>query len=204
MDTNQPASTPQYVPVSAAPGMFGTKVPMATAFAIAILLFLLPFAEIRCGGQPLMNQTGLGFATGQQWKFAGGYGKDMMKDMGTETGGSKKSGNSQIFIIAALALAVIGLAISFADGKTSGRLGMLAGILGGGVLIAFMFDIKKWFNDGWAKQAAEKSSEGADSLGFDKMGDLKPALAVTPWFYIALIAFFAAAFFAYKRMTTKP
>jgi len=79
---------------------------------------------------------------------------------------------------------------------------MVFGILAAGVLVAFMFDIKKWFNDGMAKQASEKATDGTDSLGLGKMGDVKLSLAFTPWFYIAIIAFLAAAFFCYKRMTT--
>ena len=89
MDTNQPTTPtpPPYTPppptyVSAAtPGMFGTKIPSSVAFVVAILLFLLPFSEIRCGGSALMNNTGIGFALGKDWKISGGYGKDMLKDM---------------------------------------------------------------------------------------------------------------------------
>lgn len=47
MDTNQPTSVTTSTPVSAAPGMFGTKMPSSIAFAVGILLFLLPFAAIK-------------------------------------------------------------------------------------------------------------------------------------------------------------
>jgi hypothetical protein len=203
MDTLQsPISTPA-TPSQGSTGLFGTKIPSSAAFLVGILVFLLPFSEIKCGGSTLMNQSGLGFAIGNEWKLAGGYGKDMMKDMNTKPG--EKTGNSQIFIIAALALGLLGLGTTLANAKTGGRIGLVAGVLGAGVLIGFMFDVKKWFNDGLAKQAAEKSSDGADSLGLDKIGDtmnsMKPTLAFTPWFYIAVVAFLAAAFFCYKRMS---
>jgi hypothetical protein len=42
---------------------------------------------------------------------------------------------------------------------------------------------------------------GDDASGFDKLGDsIYIAVDFTPWFYIAVIAFLAAAFFCYKRM----
>jgi len=204
MDTIQPTISSAQPPVPASPGLFGTKIPSSAAFIVAILVFLLPFSEIKCGGSSLMNKSGLGFAIGKEWKFAGGYGKDIMKDMDTKTGG-KKEGNAQLFIIAALALGVLGLGTTLADAKTGGRIGLVAAVLGAGLLVAFMLDLKKWFNDGLAKQAAEKSSDGAGSMGLDKIGDtmnsMKPTLAFTPWFYIAVVAFLAAAFFCYKRMT---
>ncbi len=49
-------------------GLLGTKIPSSIAFLLAILLFLLPFAEIRCNGTAVANNTGLGIATGQEWK----------------------------------------------------------------------------------------------------------------------------------------
>lgn len=176
MDTNQP-TTPvaTYAPAAPAPGMFGTKIPSSVAFLVALLLFFLPFSEIRCGGTPLMNNTGLGFALGKEWKVAGGYGKDMLKDMDSKTGG-KKSAYGQYFIIAALVVGVFGLLISMV-GKAGAGIGIAAGILGVGILLAFMFDLKKWFNDGLVKQAAEKSKEGADSIGVDKMGNMNFSLA---------------------------
>ncbi len=206
METNQPASSTTYTATTPPPGLFGTKIPSTAAFLVAILVFLLPFSEIKCGGSTLMNKSGLDYALGKEWKFAGGYGKDMMKDMGTKTGGEKE-GNARIFILAALGLGVLGLLTSFAAGKTGSRIGLVSGILGAGVLIGFMFDIKKWFNDGLAKQAAEKTTEGADSMGFEKIGntmnDIKPTLAFTPWFYIAVVAFLLAAFFCFRRSAAK-
>lgn len=130
-------------------------------------------------------------------------GKDSMKESTSKVTGTK-AGNSRIFAIAAAALALLGLFLSFANAKTGGAGGMVAGILSAGALIAMMFDLKKWFNDSLAKEAMDKSKEGADNLGLDKigntMGDIKPTLAFTPWFYVAIVAFLAAAFFCYKRM----
>lgn len=206
MDTNQPASptTSTYAPASASPGMFGTKIPSAVAFAVGILLFLLPFAEIRCGGTKLATKSGLDFALDNKWQTAGGgmFGKNEMQDNALSAGKEQK-GNTQYFIIGALALGVIGLLLSFAGAK-AGAGGIATGILSAGALIGFMLDLKKNVNNSLREQAVDKAKEGADNLGFDKigntMGDIKPTLAFSPWFYIAVIAFLTAAIFCYMRM----
>lgn len=204
MDTNPPSSSATYTPASAAPGMFGTKIPSAVAFTVGILLFLLPFAEIRCGGTKLATKSGLDFALDKQWKsVAGGmFGKNDLQDK-TMSAGKEQKGNTQYFIIGALALGVIGLLLSFAGAK-AGAGGIATGILSAGALIGFMLDLKKNVNNSLREQALDKAGQGADNLGLDKigntMGDLKPTLAFSPWFYVAVVAFLAAAFFCYKRM----
>ncbi len=206
MDTNQPASsTTTFAPPSAAPGLFGTKIPSAVAFAVGILLFLLPFAEIRCGGTKLATKSGLDFALDNEWKTVGSgmFGKSDMQDKTMSTGKEQK-GNTQYFIIGALALGVIGLLLSFAGAKAGGAGGIATGILSAGALIGFMLDLKKNIANSMREQALDKAKDGADNLGLDKigntMGDIKPTLAFTPWFYVAIVAFLAAAFFCYKRM----
>ena len=47
-------------------GLFGTKIPSNIAFPLAILLFLLPFAEIRCNGTGVASNTGLGIVNGAE------------------------------------------------------------------------------------------------------------------------------------------
>ncbi len=49
-------------------GIFGTKIPATAAFLVAILLFLLPFGEVRCNGSAMANNTGVGIAMGSEWK----------------------------------------------------------------------------------------------------------------------------------------
>jgi hypothetical protein len=153
-----------------------------------------------------MNQTGKGFILNENWKptgTAGMLGKDSMKDSSSKMTDTK-AGNSRMLAMAAAGLALLGLLFSFTNAKTGGAIGIVTGVLAAGALIAMMFDLKKWFNDSLAKQALEKTNEGADNMGLDKigntMGDIKPTLAFTPWFYIAIIAFLAAAIFCYKRM----
>ena len=78
---------------------------------------------------------------------------------------------------------------------------MVTGVLAAGSMIAVMFEVKKWYKEGLANKALDKAKDGGDSLGLDKIGDsVNPSLTFTTWFYIAVVAFLAAAFFCYKRM----
>ena len=62
----QPPTTP--ATSSAMPGMFGTRIPSSVAFAVGVLLFFLPFAEIKCSRTVLTQKSGLDIALGNKWK----------------------------------------------------------------------------------------------------------------------------------------
>ncbi|MBL7730481.1 MAG: hypothetical protein JNM88_04830 [Chitinophagaceae bacterium] len=200
METNQPTSQPVYAPASAAPGMFGTKVPSAVAFAAGILLFLMPFADIRCGGFKVAQKSGLDFALNNEWKIAtGGFGGDTKTDKALSAGKEEK-GNTQYYIIGALGLGVLGLMLTFAGAKAGGG-GVVTGVLAAGALIAFMIELKKNFANSLRQQAIEKATEKTNDFGFNSLDDAKAVLTITPWLYVAIVAFLAAAFFCYKRMS---
>src|SRR5205809_231078 len=97
--------------VSSSRGIFGTKIPSTAAFIAAILVFLLPFAEVKCGNATLANQTGVGFAIGNEWKAQGMFDqKDVQK-----TNKKDSPGNSQIIIIGVIVLALMGFLLSIAN-----------------------------------------------------------------------------------------
>lgn len=214
MDTNQPTnpltpppSTPvtTYAPVSAGPGMFGTKIPSSVAFFVGILLFLLPFAELKCSGTTFANKSGLDYAMGNNWKTVNGMmGKNDIQDAATSTDKMQK-GNTQYLALAAAGLGVLGLLLAFSGAKGGGIGGLVTGALSAASLIGLMIDEKNNFSTSLKNQAINKVKEGSDSLGFDKIGggmdNMKPIMAFTPWFYIAIVAFLAGAFFCYKRMS---
>lgn len=204
MDTNQPITSTLSTTYASPPGMFGTKVPSSVAFVVGILLFLLPFTEIRCGGTKLMQKTGIDFAMDGEWKtVAGALPQSDMTDK-TMSAGKEQKGNTQYFILAALGLGVIGLILGLVGSRGASAGGILTGVLAAGALIAFMLDLKKNFDNSLREQAINKTAEGAEDVGLDKIGntmsDIKPTLAFTPWFYIAVLAFIAAAIFCYLRM----
>src|SRR5678816_3726050 len=119
-------------------GLFGTKIPSGMAFLLAVLLFLLPFAEIRCNGAAVATNTGLGIAIGAEWKEVvskGIFGNDF-RDNPSANGSKVKKQDSNIFAIAALALGVIGVLIAFLAPKGGGRLNLFVGALAAVSLIA--------------------------------------------------------------------
>lgn len=201
MDTNQPTSAQQvYVPDSKT-DVFKTKIPSTVAFGLAVLLFLMPFADIRCGGFKVAQKSGLDFALDNEWKLiTGGLGGKSKTDNALSAGKEQK-GNTQYYVIAAFALGILGLALAFA-GANTGKGGIVAGMLAAGALIAFMVELKKNFDNSVRQQAAEKVTDKAGGFGFESLGDAKAVLTITPWFYIAVIAFLAGAFFCYKRMSS--
>jgi hypothetical protein len=205
MEPTQPSTTSTSAP---APGIFGTKIPATVAFAVGVLLFLLPFAEIKCSGTTLANTSGLDIAMKKDWKPANNslLGKEGMGDK-TSKPTSQERGNSWIFAIAALGLGVVGLLLSFANVRSAAGGALVTGILSAGALIGMMLDMKKWFNDSLAKDAIDKAKEHSDNtLGLNNLGNsfnnMKPTLDFTPWFYVAVVAFLAAAFFSYRRMAS--
>ncbi len=202
LQTPPPPTGNPTVPYSTAPGQSGSKLPSTLAFAVGILLFLLPFTEIKCNNSVFASKTGVGFVLGSDWKPANDMGLgDTSKEVTSKTN-SEKEGYAQYLAIAALALALLGLLFSFGSAKSGGSAGLIMGILSSGALIALMFEVKRWFNAGLAKETAGKAKEGTDALGMDKLGDTMGnafQLSFTPWFYIAIIAFLAAAFFSYRR-----
>jgi len=202
MDTTQQETPSILTTPPPPPGLLGTKIPSAVAFAVGILLFLLPFAEIKCGGTTLANKSGLDIALQSDWKVAGSslFNKNDLKQKETFP---EKESNSQLFAVVALGLGILGLLLSFAETKAGGTGGVISGALSAAALIGLLVDMNRWFNNSIAKDAANKTNESRDNLGFDNMGNLDnmmPTLNFTPWFYVAVIAFLAAAFFSFKRM----
>jgi hypothetical protein len=210
METHPTASTPPpFYKTSSAPGIFGTKIPASVAFAVGVLLFLMPLSELKCAGQRIASKSGLNYAMGKDWQPIGGKGfggrgmNDGNKDLDF---GKMKKGNTQVIVIAALGLGILGLLLSF--GKTKGTYsgGVLSGILAAGAAIYLMIEEKKNFAAAMKLDALEKAEKGAGDLGLEGLGktmnDAKLTLGFTIWYYVAVLAFLAAAYFCYKRIQT--
>jgi hypothetical protein len=203
MDQNQTTSQ-IFPPVPPKPGIFGTNIPSTVAFAVAVLLFLLPFAEIKCGGSVLAKNSGLGIALKKQWKSADMFGSKELTKSTTKQESKEELGQSSLFAMIAMGVGALGLLLSFAGSKVGGGAGIVAGVVSAGGLIAMMVTMKSEFNQKMINDAANKTKEASDVMEMDKLGNsldsMKPVLSFTPWFYIAVIAFLVAAFFCYKRM----
>jgi hypothetical protein len=159
------------------------------SFAVAILLFLLPFAEVKCNGSTLMSNTGIGIATGGKWRTVAATGKglfggDTNKSSSSVSQDEKQPPNK--YAIAALVLGIIGLAVTFLKFKPKNPVIMAIGIIAAVALIALMIQLK----------SDVSTKTGKDNeLGMD----VKIEVAFTIWYFLSLLSFIAATFFGYKH-----
>jgi len=200
-----PPSTPATVsPSTALPGIFETKIPSSVAFGIGVLLFFMPFLEIRCNNMTLQKVTGVQLATGFEVKgpgsdnsLAGSFEKMDRDDSRLARNGGKNDPN--MLALAALALGIIGLVLSLFDKKGGVTGGVITGALAVVALIATLIDVKRKVKMDMP-EFGNKSGDAGET-DFEKLGDsMYLAVDFTPWFYIAVIAFAAGAWFCYRRM----
>lgn len=210
MDTNQPTSpTTTYAPAPATSGVFGTKIPTSVAFAVGVLLFFMPFIDVKCNNMSLKKVSGFELATGFQMK-KNGSDNPFMNDIKIGDEGSKKNSTESekkdpnLFAMIAMGLGVLGLGLSFVKAKAAMGGAMVTGIGAAGALIGMMLDVKKKIKADLSSMNESSVNDGA-SKGFGDFGkelgdQMKITADFTPWFYVAVVAFLAAAFFCYKRM----
>ena len=212
MDTNQPTVQPTYAPTPAAPGMFGTKIPSAVAFAVAILLFLMPFVDIKCNGTSLQTITGVQLATGFKMKnnnsgnsFLDDVKTDKVDEGITKTTTKSDEKDPNLYALVALGLGVLGLILSLTNAKAGMGGAMVTGVASAAAMIGMMIDVKKKVKLDMPDTVGNGGdvSKGIDDFGKSMTDKINITVDFTPWFYIAVIAFLAAAFFCYKRMQTK-
>jgi len=211
MDGNQPSTaTTTYASAPAASGIFGTKIPSSVAFAAGVLLFFMPFIDIKCNNMSLKKVSGFELATGFQMK-KNSSDNPFLNDMktGNDEGAAKTSTKSEkkepsMFAMIALGLGVLGLGLSFVKSKAAMGGAIVTGIGAAGSLIGLMLDVKKKIKADMSSMGGSSGNNGAskDFGDFGKeLGDqMKITADFTPWFYVAVVAFLAAAFFCYKRM----
>ena len=186
------------VPVSSSTtstGLLGTKVPSSIAFLLAILLFLLPFAEIRCNGAAVANNTGLGIATGTEWKEVvtkSIFGSGFQNNPSTNESKVQKQ-DPNVFAIAALALGVIGVLIAFLTPKGGGRFNLFVGALAAVSLIAMLIDLRSKL----------KSENSVKSSELDLNAGVIVTVDGTGWFYFTIILFILGGVFSYLQGKSK-
>jgi len=192
MDTTQAPPAANTVTTSSYRGIFGSNIPATIAFVIAILLFLLPFAEIKCGKSVIANQTGVGFAMASEWKAQGLFDqKEMQKNKKSD-----QPGNSQMIIIAVLVLTVMGLLLSVA--KANGNLAALMGLVSVAGLIYFMIDLNNDFKRNMKNNPVDNNADDGNIFG-NAFNNVKVSLDFTPWFWIAMVLLLLAAILSWQR-----
>ena len=217
MDTNRPTGMyspppPPPPPMIAPAGMLGSKIPASVAFVIGVLLFFLPFVDIKCNGTSLQTITGFQLATGFQMKnnTSGNNFFDDIKTDEVDQGITKATTKTEkkepnMYAMIALGLGVLGLILSFLNAKGAIGIALVTGIGAAGCLIGMMIDIKKQSKLYIPKMSdtGGEFGEGMDKIGRTMNDKLNITIDFTPWFWIAVVAFLAAAFFSYRRMATR-
>lgn len=176
-------------------GLFGTKLPSSISFLVGILLFLLPFVEIKCNTLSIQKLTGFELATGYHLKSPGNDNTLVGTLENTDFGkGSNTAINDKrdanIYALIAMALGVLGLVFSLTQSKAGISAAMICGGLAVAGLIALFVDVRS--------QVSSELKGGDMQMGTIIRVDF------TPWFYISLLAFLAAVVFSYRRMKPNP
>lgn len=206
MDTIQP-TTSATAPATA--GIFGTKIPSTVAFAIAVLLFFLPFIDIKCNTISLQTVSGVQLATGFKMKnnssdnsFLNDVKTDSVDKTITKATTSTDDKDPNLYAMIALGLGILGLVLSFTKAKAAIGVAMVTGVASAAAMVGLLLDIKKKVKmDMPDTGSGNDISDGIDKIGKTVSDKMNISVDFTPWFYIALIAFLAAAFFCYKRMS---
>lgn len=164
-------------------------------FAVAILLFFLPFVEIRCGTVPLISNSGTGIAFGQPWKPSTAWNQnELMRNVNKPDGEFKQmmKEGPNIFAIVALVCGMLGAIVAFSSLSWRNIAGMCAGILGALMLLAVLIQFRIQMRTSFGN-AAQKT----EIMDYNIDGVLK--LSFTIWFWFSLVLFAAAAFLNYMR-----
>jgi hypothetical protein len=193
------------------PNVFATKIPSTVTFAIGLLLFILPFAELKCK-LPAEKQnklleltdmklsftnTGLGLALGNDWKLNMPVG-DILQNQQADLRQKQMKQKPNYYAITALAMAVLGLGLSFMNAKQVTVIAAVAGGIATGALIGLMMDLNTKSKD----IISEMQNAGND---FNAEVHPNLSLTFTPWFFIVIIALLAATVFSYMRiLSAKP
>lgn len=166
------------------------------SLVVGLLLFLLPFVEIKCNTMTIAHNTGIGLALGSEYKVS-----KEMSSLGDKevTKDDTKNEKSKMYIVAlaAFALGVLGLILSLMKGtslsKSAGILALLASIL----LFVLMFQVKSDVE----KEMANQGGSGNNPM--EQMSQtMKPVISFTMWYYLAIASFLAAAVFSFRKPTT--
>jgi hypothetical protein len=159
------------------------------SFLVGILLFLLPFVEIKCNDQTLATNTGIGLAVGADYKTS-----SQMKSFESPFGNTsdktvteKQQGKMYVSALIALILGVIGLILSFTSSGTNKALVFIGG-LAAISLIVLMIQIQMDIKD-------KPLSKEENNLG----NDLKVTATFTAWYYLSILSFIVGAFLNYRR-----
>ena len=185
LESNPAPVTPPAQPI--------TKIPATISFGVVLLLFFLPFLEIKCNNMVLQKVSGVQLATGFKVKGPGsnnslvGDLENLSNNKNTTVKSERRSPNLPALV--ALGLGIAGLVLAL---RESSKGSLIVAILGGVALVATMIDVKSKLN------SELRGSNSPISGNRDFGEDLLVSIDFAPGLYLAILGFAAAAFFSYK------
>ena len=170
---------------------FRKKHTTSVAYLVGLLLFFLPFVQIKCNDMPFAENTGMGLAFGTDYKVTnglnslqGGFGNGDRDEAPT-----KEIGKMYVLALLAFVLGVAGLGISLSNMRSGPSINLVIGILAALCMIILMFQIS----------ADVKGETNKPDRVSDFTDSVKVTVNYTFWFYLSVCSFLAAAFFSYKH-----
>jgi succinate dehydrogenase hydrophobic anchor subunit len=168
------------------------------AYAAGILLFFLPFIEIKCSGTSVAQLSGKDMVFGSAPSLGNGmdnFGKAFGNSDSVKTA-SKTEDKGRVYVTAiiALLLGIGGLFLSLSKTNKNYTAMMIAGIAGAILLIVLIIQVKGDINSEMKTQTGN-----SDPFNDQFSGMMKVSVAITAWFVICVLSYLAAAFFSYKQ-----
>jgi len=192
METNQPTPS-TIIATTSKRSSFG---PGSVSFLAGVLLFLLPFADIKCGGTTIKEVKGFELATGftvedkkMNQSLFGGLGNDQ-----SSQNSKSERRDPNMFALAALALGIIGFIIAFLAKGSRSVIAAFMGVLASVALIALMINIK---NDA-SLNTSTGTNNNADGFNMNLSTDII-RVEFTPWIYLTIILFLSGAYFTWRK-----
>jgi hypothetical protein len=179
------------MPTTAENNFFQNKRTTPVAYLVAILLFFLPFVQIKCNNMPFAENTGVGLAFGTDYKVTGQMSpfQNFGNNSNAEANTSREKGKMYVLALAALLLGVAGLLISLSANRSRSSITMVVALLAALSLIIVMIQIN-----------ADVKSEVREPDQVNAVSDaVRVTVDYTLWFYLSVCSFLAAAFFSYKH-----
>jgi hypothetical protein len=156
-------------------------------FLVGTLLFLLPFVNIKCKGETLISNNGVGLAFGVNYKTSKQIESNDESFCKKISLTEKESGKMYVSALLALLLGVAGVVLSVMN-RGFDKINVLIGALAAIALIVLMIQIKAEISDKSGKDVTDVFS-----------AKVKMTAEFTAWYYLSLISFIVASFFSYWR-----
>jgi hypothetical protein len=191
-----PAATP--APAAAVPSILSGKVPASASFIIGILLFLMPFVNIKCGDTTLKQVSGVELATGFEMKDTRSNNSLFnSNDINTSFSSQPDTRRGNNFAIAAMLLGLVAAIVALLNFKGRAGLGLVLGTATVVALIALMIDIKSKI------KSDSPPAHHTNSFDMNLGNNVNIVAEFTPYFYLAVLLFALGAYFSYKQRTAK-